>query len=75
MRKGHIQSAENGVGQTQKQGNTAAIRSVSDHRQPREQPPRHAPGNGIISAPAQFLTCIGAKRISDKQGVIAVLCQ
>ena len=59
----------------QKQGNTAAIRSVSDHRQPREQPPRHAPENGIISAPAQFLTCIGAERISDKQGVIAVLCQ
>ena len=53
----------------------AAIRSVSDHRQPREQPPRHAPGNGINSAPAQFLTCIGAERISDKQGVIAVLCQ
>ena len=53
----------------------AAIRSVSDHRQPREQPPRHAPGNGIISAPAQFLTSIGAERISDEQGVIAVLCQ
>ena len=26
----------------QKQGNTAAIKSVSDHRQPREQEPRHA---------------------------------
>ena len=30
---------------------------------------------GINSAPAQFLTSIGAERISDKQGVIAVLCQ
>ena len=53
----------------------AAIRSVSDHRQPREQPPRHASGNGTNSAPAQFLTCIGAEGISDKQGIVAVLCQ
>ena len=35
----------------------------------------NVPDNGIISAPTQFLTCIGAKRISDKQGVIAVLGQ
>ena len=53
----------------------AAIRSVSDHCQSREQPPRHASGNGTNSAPAQFQTCIGAEGISDKQGIVAVLCQ
>ena len=53
----------------------AAIRSVSDHCQSREQPPRHASENGTNSAPAQFQTCIGAEGISDKQGIVAVLCQ
>ena len=53
----------------------AANRNAPNQRRPWEQLPRHAPGNGINSAPAQFLTCIGAERISDKQGVIAVLCQ
>ena len=75
MRNGHIQSAKTELERLQKQGDTAANRSVSDPRQPREQQSRHAPGNGINSAPAQFLTGLGAERISDKQGVIAVLCQ
>ncbi len=43
MRKGHIQSAENGVGQTQKQGNTVADGSTTE--QPAE------PGNNRRDTP------------------------
>ena len=75
MRNGHIQSAKTELERLQKQGNSGG-------NQERIRPP---PAKGTTAAtrpgerdkfrPGTVLTCIGAERISDKQGVIAVLCQ
>ena len=46
MRKRYIQSAENGVGQTQKQGNTAANRRAAEQRADRGNKSHDTPLSG-----------------------------
>ena len=46
MRKRYIQSAENGVGQTQKQGNTAANRRAAEQRADQSNKNRDTPFSG-----------------------------
>ena len=46
MRKEYIQSAENGVGQTQKQGNTAANRRAAEQRADQGNKSRDTPLSG-----------------------------